>query len=154
LGNPEKLGHKIKIVSNAFGRIMNESMAEQGLTGAQAFILGYLARTPGEKPCQHELETRFHIKHPTATGLLARLREKGLVDFVSDEHDRRVKRVVITPAGLEHANSTREKLDATQASLTRGMTPGEIAELNRLLDLMVANTCRDGGGTQKGDDSK
>lgn len=148
---PAKLGHKIKIISNAFGRIVNQSIAEQGLTAAQAFILGYLARNSHTHLCQHDLEEKFHIKHPTANGILSRLQEKGLVDFLPDEYDRRVKRIVITEAGLRHANETREKLEKTERDITRNMTPHDISELNRILDIMVASTCTDKCRRQKGE---
>lgn len=148
---PAKLGHKIKIISNAFGRIINQSMAEQGLTAAQAFILGYLARNEHMHPCQRDLEEKFHIKHPTANGILSRLQEKGLVDFLPDEYDRRIKRIVITDTGLQHAGKTREKLFKTEQDITRNMTPEDISELNRLLDIMVANTCTDKYRRQKGE---
>ena len=148
---PAKLGHKIKIIANAFGRIINQSMVEQELTAAQAFIVGYLATHADTNPCQHDLEEKFHIKHSTANGLLFRLQEKGLVRFVPDEYDRRMKRIVITESGMRHANETREKMEQAEREITCGISPEDIRELNRILDIMVANTCEDRCRRQKGD---
>lgn len=147
---PAKLGHKIKIICNAFGRIINQSMSELGLTGAQAFILWHLARYTGTPPCQHDLEEKFCIKHPTASGILSRLKEKGLVEFVADDHDKRMKRIVITDLGLRHAKSTREKLEKTEKDITLGLMPEDMAELNRLLDIMVKNSSTGACPRQKG----
>ena len=136
-----RLGPKVKMITNTFRRIANSSTAELGITGAQSFLLGYLALYRWSPPCQHDIEVLFNIKHPTATGILKRLAEKQFVEFKSDSRDKRLKRIVITDAGAEAAERTKSRLDELDAKLTYNFTPEEVETLHRLLDKLVANAC-------------
>ncbi|MGM9521364.1 MAG: MarR family winged helix-turn-helix transcriptional regulator [Oscillospiraceae bacterium] len=135
----DKVGPKIKIIANSFRRSADSVTAELGITGAQSFLLGYLSRSRESLPCQHDIEVRFNIKHPTATGLLRRLEEKGFVEFKPDKFDRRLKRIAITPAGLEASELTKTGLDSAEAQITKNFTEEELKELHRLLDKLVCN---------------
>ncbi len=148
---PPRLGPKLKVISNSFRRIADESTQELGITGMQSFLLGYLSRQTGTPPCQHDIEERFNIKHPTATGLLARLCEKGYVSFASDEYDGRLKRIVITESGINAAERTKARLDDMEARLTSNFTPQELETLHALLDKLVSNARADGRRRQEGD---
>lgn len=135
----DRVGPKVKVISNAIRRTVDKSTAELGITGAQSFLLGYLERNGEKRPCQHDIEVEFNIKHPTATGILQRLAEKGYVTFEPDRDDRRLKRIVLTAEGLAAALDTKAKLDETETALVRGFTEAERTELHRLLDKLVEN---------------
>ncbi len=137
---PERVGPKLKAISNTFRRTVDNSIAELGMTGAQSFILGYLRDHRESPPCQRDIETEFNIKHPTATGLLGRLAEKGYVEFLPDEHDRRLKRIVITEAGIDADKQTRSRLNKAEQSLVRDFSAQELSELHRLLDKLIRNS--------------
>lgn len=132
----DKLGHKIKVINNAYSRTMNNSLAEWDLTGSQSFILNYIAYCDNF-PCQHDIETKFNIKHPTATGILKRLAEKEYVTFIPDKNDKRLKRIVITDSGRAVSFSTRSSLDNVEAMLSSVLTEEELETLNMLLDKLV-----------------
>ncbi len=148
----ERLGAKLKIISNSFRRIADESTHELGITGMQSFLLGYLLRNEADPPCQRDIETRFNIKHPTATGLLQRLGDKGFVEFKPDRYDGRLKRIVITKAGKAAAELTKSRLDRMETRLAAGFTREELLTLNALLDRVVANArAYDGSRRQEGE---
>ena len=146
-----RLGPKLKVISNSFRRIADESTQELGITGMQSFLLGYLTANAGTPPCQHDIEERFNIKHPTATGLLARLGEKGFVEFAADKYDGRLKRIVITKTGMDAARKTKARLDAMEERLCSGFTPEELGTLHALLDRLVENAKTDGKRRQEGE---
>lgn len=148
---PVRLGPKLKIIANSFRRIADESTHELGITGMQSFLLAYLRRSAGTPPCQHDIEERFNIKHPTATGLLARLCEKGYVEFTPDKYDRRLKRIVITEAGVNAAEQTKSRLDGMEERLTNNFSPEELSSLHALLDKLVENAKTDGRRRQEGE---
>ncbi len=147
----DRLGPKVNVISNSFRRIADESTHELGITGVQSFLLGYLLCHRDAPPCQRDIEERFNIKHPTATGLLARLCEKGCVEFASDEYDGRRKRIVITDAGASAAERTRARLDDMEKRLTANFTSEELFTLHALLDRLVENVKSDGARRQEGD---
>jgi DNA-binding MarR family transcriptional regulator len=76
------------------GRIL-----ELGLTPPQAFAL---RRLDPERPVpMSELAAWLACDASNVTGLVDRLEARGLVERRSVEHDRRVKALAVTPAGVE-----------------------------------------------------
>ncbi len=141
----DRIGPKARVIANSFRRIADESTHELGITGVQSFLLGYLYCQREHPPCQHDIEVRFNIKHPTATGLLERMEERGFVRFEQDGADRRRKRILLTEKGAEAAQHTKDRLDELDARLSQGFTPEELSTLNALLDRVVENAKSAGG---------
>lgn len=69
------------------------------LTMQQVRVLGHIAKDPGISG--HEIGERLGVSAPTASGLIDRLVEKGLVSRVDDPDDRRVRRLHATESGLD-----------------------------------------------------
>ncbi len=69
------------------------------LTMQQVRVLSHIAKDPGITG--HELGERLGVSAPTASGLIDRLVEKGLVTRVDDTEDRRVRRLHPTELGLD-----------------------------------------------------
>lgn len=68
------------------------------LTMQQLRVLGHIAKQPGISG--HELGGLLGVSPPTASGLVERLVEKGLVTRTDDPDDRRVRRLHVTEAGM------------------------------------------------------
>jgi len=69
------------------------------LTMQQVRVLDHIAKDPGI--AGHELGERLGVSAPTASGLIDRLAEKGLIIRVDDRDDRRVRRLHPTELGLD-----------------------------------------------------
>ncbi len=69
------------------------------LTMQQVRVLDHIAKDPGI--AGHELGERLGVSAPTASGLIDRLVEKGLIIRVDDRDDRRVRRLHPTELGLD-----------------------------------------------------
>ena len=67
------------------------------------------------------------------TQIVDRLESEGLVRRVDDPDDRRSVRAELTPAGAEKAEEGTAQLDLARAQFAAAFTPGERAELARLL---------------------
>lgn len=68
------------------------------LTMQQVRVLGCVVKEPGLSG--HELGERLGVSAPTASGLVERLVEKGLISRADDREDRRVRRLHPTADGL------------------------------------------------------
>jgi len=75
-----------------------ERILPDGITQAQFGVLNRLTRLDTLETIS-ELAKAFQVAQPTMTSTLKKLQDKAFVKFVSDSHDRRIKRVVITKAG-------------------------------------------------------
>jgi 4'-phosphopantetheinyl transferase len=69
------------------------------LTMQQVRVLDHIAKDPGI--AGHELGDRLGVSAPTASGLIDRLVEKGLIIRMDDPVDRRVRRLHPTELGLD-----------------------------------------------------
>src|SRR4051794_18041517 len=83
-----------------------------------------------------ELAGRERVQRPTATRMLARLEEDGLVARTADLHDRRSYLVAVTPAGRELLAALRDRKDAYLARRLRELDPDERAALARAAEVL------------------
>ncbi len=89
----------IMILNSVMERAGNRILEEHKLTIPQWLGLGAVLNQ-GEQGISHgQLGQRMMLSKAPVTGLVDRLARAGLVERRPDEHDRRVSRVVITPAG-------------------------------------------------------
>jgi DNA-binding MarR family transcriptional regulator len=71
------------------------------------------------------------IQRPTATRILARLEEAGLIERAADPADRRSSLLTITPAGRALLRRQRTRKNAFLAQRLDGLEPDELATLER-----------------------
>ena len=110
-------------------------MQRDGITHVQGHILHLLHMQEGHTATLKEMESILELAQSTVAGLVSRLEKKQLVETLRDETDRRVKRVRLTEAGLQHCESARQQTIRNEALLTSGMTESEQAEFHRLLEI-------------------
>jgi DNA-binding MarR family transcriptional regulator len=83
-----------------------------------------------------ELAARERIQRPTATRLLARLSEEGLVERTPDPQDGRSALVSITPAGRALLSELRTRKTAFLAKRLERLDAADRAALGRAADLL------------------
>jgi DNA-binding MarR family transcriptional regulator len=94
------------------------------LTMQQMRVLGFIGKEPGL--AGHELGDRLGVSAPTASGLVDRLVEKGLLVRVDDRDDRRVRRLHLTDAGRA---LTREMDSLVQRAMMKVIQNMTVADL-------------------------
>ena len=109
-------------------RLLRQQAGED-LSPSQAAALATINRHGPLTPS--ELATRERIKRPTATRVIARLEESGLVDRTRDPEDGRSSLVAIAPAGRELLDRVRTRKNAYLSRRLRELTPDERATLDR-----------------------
>ncbi|MGK5629715.1 MarR family winged helix-turn-helix transcriptional regulator [Streptomyces sp. URMC 123] len=110
-----------------------EAAARHSLTGAQARVLGLLAREP--LPMRRIAQT-LKCEPSNITGIVDRLETRGLVERRPDPADRRVKLAAPTEAGQRTAALLRDSLDFAREPLGR-LTAAERTLLRELLRRML-----------------
>ena len=83
-----------------------------------------------------ELAACERIQRPTATRVLARLEEAGLIERAGDPTDRRSSLVSITQDGRELLAHLRTRKDAFLARRLDALDPGELEVLERAADIL------------------
>jgi DNA-binding MarR family transcriptional regulator len=122
------LAVRLRLVIARTARRLRQEAGED-LSPSQAAALATIDRHGPLTPS--ELAGRERIQRPTATRLIARLLEVGLVDRTQDPVDRRSFVVALTPAGRALLARVRIRKDAYLARRLRDLDAGERATLDR-----------------------
>ena len=117
---------------------MDNALEKMELTAAQGRIMGYLAHCK-EPPCPRDLETEFQLSHPTVSGILSRLEQKGFIELRTDPDDRRCKRIYVLPKGKECHALMHETIQETERRIVDGFTPEEQEQFADLLQRAITN---------------
>jgi DNA-binding MarR family transcriptional regulator len=122
----------IRYTSNYLGHIQNSFMAEFDLSMPQFNILRIL-RGAKSSISVNTIKDRMVEKSPNTTRLMDKLIEKGLIERVRCNEDRRVVYVEITDQGLSLLADIDKKFN-TNSFTQLNLTNEEAEELSRLLD--------------------
>ncbi len=130
----------IMVLNSVMERAGNRILEEHKLTIPQWLALGAVLNC-GDAGISHgQLGQRMMLSKAPVTGLVDRLARAGLVERRPDEHDRRVSRVVITPAGEElwhRANATLK--DDSREDMLDSLDQDQQRQLLRLMSHLLSS---------------
>ena len=131
-------GFLVRILHWCNANAMDSAMEKLELTGAQGHIMAYLAhaKTP---PCPRDLEAEFHLTHPTVSGLLSRLEQKGFIELQTDPEDRRVKRIYVLEKGIQCHEVMHDTILQNEQRMVEGFTQEEQEIFSDLLQRAIRN---------------
>ena len=131
----EALSSRLRFSVARLARLLrNQDGGSLGATATAA--LATISRVGA--PTLGELAASEHVAAPTMTKVVAKLEEAGLVAREADPSDRRVSRVVITPAGARHLEENRTRRTAWLVGQLRGLPAEDVARLAAALDVLEA----------------
>lgn len=93
-------------------------------------LLHHLSHAPGE-PTVKELAELMGLSLPGASRAADALLRRGWVTRTEDEHDRRMKRLAITPEGTEILRRVEEARMAGLEQVIAGLPQADLARLSR-----------------------
>ena len=131
-------GFLVRILHWCTHQAMDNALETMELTGAQGHIMAYLAhaKTP---PCPRDLEAEFQLTHPTVSGLLSRLEQKGFIELQTDPEDRRCKRIYVLEKGQQCHELMHRTILENEARMTAGFTDEEQNIFTELLQRAIRN---------------
>lgn len=131
-------GRWIRVLENCTDQAMTAALASMDLTAAQGHIMGFITHRT-EPPCARDIEEHFQLSHPTVSGILSRLEQKGFIEFCPDEADRRCKRIYLLPKGRELNKTMHQTILATEEKLVQDFTEEEKQQFATLLQRAITN---------------
>lgn len=146
-------GHLIRILHWCTDQMMTDALDKLDLTAAQGRLMAFLAHR-GEQPTYAKnVETEFHLSHPTVSGLLSRLEQKGFLELKTDPNDRRSKRIVISEKGMASHERMHSVIMDNESRIVQGFSEEEKAQFAQFLHRAIENV-RPDTGCQKKEETK
>jgi DNA-binding MarR family transcriptional regulator len=129
---PDLASHLRLTIARANRRLRQEAGSDlsPSMTAALATIERHGPMTPSE------LAARERIQRPTATRVLARLEEMGLIARTPDPQDRRSSLVAVTPDATAMLAEQRTRKTAFLAERLDRLEPEDRAALERAADIL------------------
>jgi DNA-binding MarR family transcriptional regulator len=129
---PDLAGHLRLAIVRTARRLRQEAGTDlsPSLTAALSTVERHGPLTPSE------VASRERIQRPTATRVLARLEEAGLIARTPDPQDRRSSLVAVTQAGRELLDELRTRKTAFLAQRLEVLEPEDRATLERAADIL------------------
>lgn len=136
------VGPHIKYLNHAFARRFSEIARNNGLDEfsiVHGHILGFLLRNSHRDVYQRDLEETFNITRSSVTGVVKQLEKTGCITRQSVAGDARLKKLCLTPQGMEICRRTRQALDQVEDLAIRGLTPEQCSQFLDLCRIIEGN---------------
>lgn len=124
------LGFHIRVMFNLLNRKLFELSSSSGApesTALQGRLMGYLYKHREEDVFQRDLEEAFRIRRSSASRLLGRMEEQGLIRRESVAQDARLKKLVLTEKAVALHTAVEERIRNTEKLLSEGLSEEEVA---------------------------
>lgn len=142
-------GHLVRILHWCCDQTMTEALNKMDLTASQGRLMAFVAHRGQQPTYARDVEQALSLTHPTVSGLLSRLEQKGFVELVTDPNDRRSKRIVISEKGLACHERMHATIMENESRIVQGFTEEEKALLAQLLQRAIENVHPDAGCRNK-----
>ena len=131
-------GHLARVLHWCTHQAITNALETMELTAAQGRIMGYLAHTT-QPPCPRDLEEEFQLSHPTVSGLLSRLEQKGFIELRTDPNDRRCKRIFVLEKGKQCQELMHQTILKNERRIVSGFSLEEQEQFASLLQRAITN---------------
>jgi DNA-binding MarR family transcriptional regulator len=132
MATTSQAAHLRVVIARTARRLRQEAGVD--LSPSQTATLGTIERRGPITPS--EVAACERIQRPTATRVIARLEEAGLINRAADPADGRSSLLTITPDGAALLKRLRANKDAFLARRLDTLDPEELAVLDRAADIL------------------
>lgn len=133
-----RFGMQLAHLSRAWRAELDRRLVVLGLSQARWLVLLHLARAT-HMPTQGELACNIGIENPTLARLLDALAAQQLIERQTDPHDRRVKKIALTPAALDLIEKIESIASTLRSEVFAGVSEQDIQQCQALHARLLAN---------------
>lgn len=105
----------------------------------QSRIIGFIHSRQDQDVFQKDIEELLKIRRSTATGMLNTLEKKRLIERQPVSHDARLKKLVITPKGIEFSKKAVECIQSIECKVRSGLSEEELETFFNVLSKIRKN---------------
>lgn len=143
---PEKkygYGYYFRCIDSIIEKNVNEQLKQFDITKSQQDVLHFLHRNRKVQIKQKDIEDFFHISNPTVTGILNRLEQKGYIERIACDDDKRVKYIQETEKAESLHKQIHDNIKRIEKSMVETLGAQEQEQLFQLLDTVYQNLLKE-----------
>lgn len=133
----ENIGRQLKIASTQLTKKFDKFAIQYDLTSMQMSVIDFLTLLYDQEIFQKDIEHEFNIRRSTASTLLKRMEDKGLVRRVESNKDARQKQVILTDLAVQYEDDIQKFMVETQQQIHSFLSDEEYAALESSLDKII-----------------
>lgn len=136
----KKLTLELKTLSNLITRKIDRQLDHLGVvTGTRAYIIGYLWENRNKVHFQKDIEKTFSIQRATATGILQRMEQDGLIRRIGSKEDARMKKIELTKKAIQEHKKMEKEILQINKQLEMGIPEQDLYIFYKILDQIKIN---------------
>jgi DNA-binding MarR family transcriptional regulator len=137
VAHPEYLSYRAKRLYLLICQRIDDALKPHGLGRSQWQVIARVARSG--TLAQRELQQAMQIESATLTGIVDTLVAKGWLERAGSTSDRRVKMLLLTPAGRERMESIPDPYQVVEHRMLEAIPDDDRAQAQRVLEAMIRN---------------
>lgn len=134
-----EVGPYIGQLSNKIRRRMEASACKNQFSGAQGKVLHFILAHKGADIFQKDIEEAYGLRPSTASELVKKMEENGLVTREAVSYDARLKRIVTTEKALQYEEEVLKSIEELENSLIKGISQKDLDVFIQVIDKMLNN---------------
>ena len=137
----QRLGAEIKKTANLMSRnfALAHKKEEKCLPNMQKRVVGYLFCNGDKEIFQKDIEKQFSICRSSASGLILRMEQKGMIERVPVSSDKRLKKIVLTEEVRAECNNIDKNISEFETSLCEGVSEDDAVICAKVLGIIQMN---------------
>ena len=145
----ERFSLALHHAARAWRLVLDRRLKDLGVGQAGWLSIGVIAKSR-QALSQSELADRVGVEAATMVPMIDRLVKSGLVQRVPSELDRRIKLVLLTPAGWDVYGKVKAEADVCRQAFLADVDPLQLRMATELLEslLAAAESALDPGSTK------
>jgi len=140
---PKSIGFELKTLANLMKRNLEECFSEEdgenGTTGMQGWIIGYVVGNEHREVFQRDLEKDFNIRRATVTGVLKLMERNGLIVREPVAYDARLKKITLTPKARDIHEKNVQRFISFETKLRQGLSDEEVDTFYAIAEKLKKN---------------
>lgn len=133
--NENKLENILFAFHRKFVDEMRKEAEKRGMNPTQFEVMGIVFHEGN--PTMKDIADKLGITPPSTTAIVENLCEKGLLERIFDENDRRITRIVLTPKSLKEFSKNKNMRLTVIKNVFSKIDKKDIDDLERIINKLV-----------------
>lgn len=135
----EHISRYIGVLANRFRREIDKLSSRDLCSGAQGKALHFILAHEDSDIFQKDIEEEFGLRPPSASALIKKLEQNGLIKREAVDFDGRYKKITASDKALKNKETVINGVEALEERLLDGISEDEIKEWVAITNKMINN---------------